>query len=113
MNADEGVRRRARSARENPKVGEVRHHDRTSGGAGGLARSFALAHELGHVLLAMPGHPDDFGVDKSWSLMDADVAEPTIFGPRRLSFEECARAVKQAGPGALVPLLSPATKAAR
>ena len=27
------------------------------------ARSFALAHELGHVLLDMPGHPDDYGVD--------------------------------------------------
>ncbi len=85
--------------------------DRAAISAG--ARSFALAHELGHVLLAMPGHPDDFGVDKSWSLMDADVAEPTIFGPRRLSRAECARAVKQAGPGALVPLLRPAAKAAR
>jgi hypothetical protein len=62
------------------------------------ARSFALAHELGHVLLAMPGHPDDFGVDQSWSLMDADVADPTIFGPRRLSLEDCERAVTQSGP---------------
>jgi hypothetical protein len=69
------------------------------------ARSFALAHELGHVFLAMPGHPDDFGVDKSWSLMDADVADATIFGPRRLSLADCQRAVRQAGPGALVPVL--------
>jgi hypothetical protein len=71
------------------------------------ARSFALAHELGHVFLAMPGHPDDFGVDQSWSLMDADVADPTIFGPRRLSVADCERAVIQAGPDALVPLLTP------
>ncbi len=49
------------------------------------ARSFALAHELGHILLDMPGHPDDFGVDSPSSLMDADAADPTIFGPRRLS----------------------------
>lgn len=71
------------------------------------ARSFALAHELGHVLLAMPGHPDDFGVDQSWSLMDADVADATIFGPRRLSVADCERAVIQSGPSALVPLLTP------
>jgi hypothetical protein len=69
------------------------------------ARSFALAHELGHVFLAMPGHPDDFGVDQSWSLMDADVADPTIFGPRRLSVSDCERALVQSGPDALVPLL--------
>lgn len=71
------------------------------------ARSFALAHELGHVLLAMPGHPDDFGVDQSWSLMDADVADATIFGPRRLSTADCERALVQSGPDALVPLLTP------
>lgn len=71
------------------------------------ARSFALAHELGHVFLAMPGHPDDFGVDQSWSLMDADVADATVFGPRRLSVADCERALAQSGPGALVPLLTP------
>lgn len=71
------------------------------------ARSFALAHELGHVLLAMPGHPDDFGVDQSFSLMDADVADATIFGPRRLSVADCERAVTQTGPDAFVPLLEP------
>jgi hypothetical protein len=69
------------------------------------ARSFALAHELGHVLLAMPGHPDDFGVDQPWSLMDADAADATLFGPRRLSVAECERALVQSGPEALVPLL--------
>lgn len=77
--------------------------DRSAIAAG--ARSFALAHELGHVLLAMPGHPDDFGVDQSWSLMDADVADPTIFGPRRLSSADCERALVQSGPNAITPLL--------
>ncbi len=89
--------------------------DRSAVRAG--ARSFALAHELGHVLLAMPGHPDDFGVDQSWSLMDADVADATVFGPRRLSLADCARAVTQSGPRALVPILqlppSPAAAIAR
>lgn len=71
------------------------------------ARSFALAHELGHVFLAMPGHPDDFGIDQSWSLMDADVADGTIFGPRRLSRSDCERAVTQTGPTSLTPVLQP------
>lgn len=69
------------------------------------ASSYALAHELGHVLLDMPGHPDDFGVDHPSSLMDADAADPTIFGPRRLSVKECVRALRESGPGAAIPLL--------
>lgn len=69
------------------------------------ARSYALAHEIGHVLLDMPGHPDDFGVDRPWVLMDADAADSSIFGPRRLSNEDCERALVQSGPGAAVPLL--------
>jgi hypothetical protein len=77
--------------------------DRSAIAAG--ARSFALAHELGHVLLGMPGHPDDFGVDQSWSLMDSDVADATIFGPRRLSTPDCQRALTQSGPNALTPVL--------
>ncbi|HEX6767062.1 MAG TPA: hypothetical protein VF103_16310 [Polyangiaceae bacterium] len=71
------------------------------------ARSFALAHELGHVLLDLPGHPDDFGVDRPSALMDADAADPSIFGPRRLSIDECERAVRQSGPGVDIPLLEP------
>ena len=70
-------------------------------------RSFALAHELGHIFLDMPGHPDDFGVDKTTSLMDADASDPTIFGPRQLSLAECERALEQSGPTAAVPLLAP------
>ncbi len=57
--------------------------------------SFTLAHELGHVLLDQPGHPDDFGADTSTSLMDADAVNGTAFGPRRLSRAECERALRQ------------------
>ncbi|TKD12108.1 hypothetical protein [Polyangium fumosum] len=69
--------------------------------------SFALAHELGHVLLDDPGHPDDFGRDTPTRLMDADAANGTAFGPRRLLVDECARALRQSGPMAAVPLLRP------
>jgi len=68
--------------------------------------SFALAHELGHVLLDEPGHPDDYGPDTPTRLMDADAANPTAFGPRRLTLDECARSVRQSGPSAPVPLLT-------
>jgi hypothetical protein len=78
--------------------------DRASVRAG--ARSYVLAHELGHVLLDLPGHPDDYGVDRPSDLMDADAADPSIFGPRRLSIEECERAVRQSGPETAIPLLS-------
>jgi hypothetical protein len=71
------------------------------------ARSFTLAHELGHVLLDMPGHPDDFGVDTPSALMDADASDPSIFGPRRLSRADCERALRQSGPEAPAPLLRP------
>lgn len=69
------------------------------------ARSFTLAHELGHILLDMPGHPDDYGVDLPQSLMDADASDGTIFGPRRLSLPECRRMLRQSGPHAPTPLL--------
>lgn len=69
--------------------------------------AFVLAHELGHVLLDMPGHPDDYGVDTPTLLMDSDAADLSAFGPRRLSLEECARALRQSGPKAPMPLLEP------
>lgn len=69
------------------------------------ARSFALAHELGHILLDLPGHPDDFGVDRPSLLMDADATDASVFGPRRLTLADCERAVRQSGPKAPVPLL--------
>jgi len=68
-------------------------------------RSSALAHELGHILLAMPGHPDDYGVDQSSSLMDSDASDASVFGPRRLSRSDCERALLESGPSAPLPLL--------
>ena len=70
-------------------------------------RSNALAHEIGHILLAMPGHPDDYGVDQASSLMDADAADASVFGPRRLSLADCERALRESGPTARIPLLEP------
>ncbi len=67
--------------------------------------SLTLAHELGHVLMDLPGHPDDYGVDTPTLLMDSDAADASPFGPRRITLEECARVVRQAGPKARVPLL--------
>ena len=69
--------------------------------------AFTLAHELGHVLLDSPGHPDDYGRDLPTRLMDADAADRSAFGPRRLSLGECARALRQSGPRAPIPLLQP------
>jgi hypothetical protein len=67
--------------------------------------SLTLAHELGHVLMDLPGHPDDYGVDTPTLLMDSDAADASPFGPRRLPLDDCARAVVQSGPRARVPLL--------
>src|SRR6478609_2472555 len=70
-------------------------------------RSYALAHELGHVLLDLPGHPDDYGVDQASSLMDSDASDASVFGPRRLSLSDCERALIESGPGARIPLAQP------
>jgi hypothetical protein len=67
--------------------------------------SFTLAHELGHVLLDVPGHPDDYGTDTPTRLMDADASDASPFGPRRLTLAECARVVRESGPAARSPVL--------
>jgi hypothetical protein len=67
--------------------------------------SLTLAHELGHVLMDLPGHPDDYGADTPTLLMDSDAADASPFGPRRLPIEQCARAIRQSGPNARTPLL--------
>lgn len=69
--------------------------------------SSTLAHEIGHVLMNAPGHPDDYGLDTPTRLMDSDGADASPFGPRRLTIEECVRAIEEAGPTARVPLLAP------
>ncbi len=68
--------------------------------------SLTLAHELGHVILDEPGHPDDYGIDTPTLLMDSDAADASPFGPRRISVDECGRAIRQSGPNARMPLLS-------
>jgi hypothetical protein len=68
--------------------------------------SLTLAHELGHVILDEPGHPDDYGLDTPTLLMDSDASDSSPFGPRRLTVDECARAVRQSGPTARLPLLT-------
>jgi hypothetical protein len=67
--------------------------------------SLTLAHELGHVLMDLPGHPDDYGLDTPTLLMDSDAADASPFGPRHVAIDECVRVVRQAGPNARVPLL--------
>jgi hypothetical protein len=67
--------------------------------------SLTLAHELGHILLDVPGHPDDYGVDTPTRLMDADASDASPFGPRRLTLAECARVVRESGPAARTPLV--------
>jgi hypothetical protein len=68
--------------------------------------SLTLAHELGHVILDEPGHPDDYGVDTPTLLMDSDASDSSPFGPRRITLDECGRAIRQSGPGARLPLLT-------
>jgi hypothetical protein len=70
-------------------------------------RSYALAHELGHILLDLPGHPDDYGVDQANSLMDSDASDASVFGPRRLTLADCERAVLESGPNARIPIALP------
>jgi hypothetical protein len=68
--------------------------------------AWTLAHELGHVLLDDPMHPDNVGPDRPWLLMDADNGRGTVNGPKRLRPEECAR-VRRVSERANAPLLTP------
>ena len=68
--------------------------------------SLTLAHERGHVILYEPGHPDDYGIDTPTLLMDSDASDSSPFGPRRLTVDECGRAIRQSGPTARLPLLT-------
>jgi len=53
--------------------------------------AWTLAHELGHVLMNDPLHPDNVGPDRPWLLMDADSGRGTVDGPKRLRPEDCRR----------------------
>ncbi len=67
--------------------------------------AWTMAHELGHVLLDQPLHPDQVGPDRPWLLMDADVARADVSGPKRILPEECARLRRRSGLHAIPPLL--------
>lgn len=69
--------------------------------------AFTMAHEIGHVLLDQPLHPDNIGPDRPWLLMDADSSRGTVYGPKRLTEADCHRVVHASGPAANPPLLSP------
>lgn len=68
--------------------------------------AWTLAHELGHVLLDAPLHPDNIGPDRPWLLMDADSSRGSVYGPKRLTVGECHQALARSGPGSLPALLS-------
>lgn len=57
--------------------------------------AFTLPHEIGHVLLNQPYHPDNVGPDAPWLLMDSDSNAGTVSGPKRLTWDECHRARAQ------------------
>ncbi len=59
--------------------------------------AWTMAHELGHVLMNQPLHPDNVGRDRPWLLMDSDNNRGTVNGPKRLTPEECSLARDSAG----------------
>ncbi len=91
-------------ASESPSMRNVILLDR--GGVRARRTSLTLAHELGHVLLSMPGHPDDYGEDTPTFLLDSDASDASPFGPKRIPIDECARVLRESGPLARVPLLT-------
>jgi hypothetical protein len=69
--------------------------------------AWTMAHELGHVLLNQPLHPDNVGADMPMLLMDSDNNRGTVNGPKRLLLSDCLRARYEAGARAVPPLLKP------
>jgi len=69
--------------------------------------AWTQAHEIGHVLLNQPYHPDNVGSDRPWLLMDADNSQGVVTGPKRLSVEDCERMLRENDDRALFPLLKP------
>jgi hypothetical protein len=70
-------------------------------------QAWTQSHEAGHVLLDDPYHPDNFGPDRPWLLMDADASLGTVEGPKRLTEDECRRIRRESGTAASPALLSP------
>jgi hypothetical protein len=67
--------------------------------------AWTLAHELGHVLMNDPLHPDNVGPDRPWLLMDADSGRGTVDGPKRLRAADCQR-MRETSRRARYPLLT-------
>jgi hypothetical protein len=67
--------------------------------------AWTMAHEIGHVLLNQPLHPDNLGPDRPSLLMDSDNNRGTVNGPKRLSPEECERVRYESGVNAIPQLL--------
>jgi hypothetical protein len=70
-------------------------------------QAWVQAHELGHVLLDEPLHPDNVGPDRPWLLMDADARQGRVSGPKRLTAEDCEKVRRRSGPNAYPALLKP------
>jgi hypothetical protein len=69
--------------------------------------AWTMAHELGHVLLNQPLHPDNVGADLPILLMDSDNNRGTVNGPKRLLLGDCLRVRYEAEARAVPPLLRP------
>jgi hypothetical protein len=69
--------------------------------------AWTLAHELGHVLLNQPLHPDNVGADAPALLMDSDNNRGTVNGPKRLQPSECLRMRHEGEKRSVPPLLQP------
>jgi hypothetical protein len=67
--------------------------------------AWTQSHEVGHILLNQPWHPDNMGPDRPWLLMDADASLGAATGPKRLTPEECARIRVESGTAAHPALL--------
>ncbi len=67
--------------------------------------AWTQSHEVGHILLNQPWHPDNMGPDRPWLLMDADASLGAVTGPKRLTEAECARIRVESGVHALPALL--------
>ncbi|MDD9937240.1 MAG: hypothetical protein OXT09_26765 [Myxococcales bacterium] len=67
--------------------------------------AWTMAHEIGHVLLNQPLHPDNVGPDRPYLLMDSDNNRGTVNGPKRLSDADCQRVRHESGVEAIPALL--------
>ena len=69
--------------------------------------AWTMAHEIGHVLLNQPLHPDNVGPDNPALLMDSDNSRGTVNGPKRLLPGDCLRVRHESEDRADPPLLHP------